>query len=363
MLLLATLACTPPPRADDSAAPVDWAAPGPWSAGTAPFSLAVEGRDAPVPARVWYPAARTEGDDSLEASLDALVVDEVDGATLAGLLAAAPPGCPTARTVVTTAPPAADIGAAPLVAFSHCHTCLGLSGATIAAHLATHGVVVVAPDHEGNTLFDLLAGDGGSLDEETLAGRARDVSAAIDMALAGDLETPPIDPSRVGVLGHSFGAVTAGRVLATDDRVKAAMAMGAPIDNPLITGVDAASVTEPVLLLLLEEDHSIGAAGNLLIEANHAELGGPAWLARLPDGGHWSVSDLCGVLEGFMPGCGQDTREEGGAEFSYVPADDGRATAAALAAAFFAATLEGDADAEAWLAAPDTRAELLVEVR
>ncbi|MES2639529.1 MAG: hypothetical protein V4850_08585 [Myxococcota bacterium] len=358
MLLLLTLACTPPPP-DDTATAIDWAAPGPWTAGTAPFSLTVEGRDAPVPARVWYPAAPSEGDSSL----DALVTDEADRATLAGLLAAAPPGCPALRTSAVIAPPAADLDAAPLVAFSHCHTCLGLSGATIAAHLASHGVVVVAPDHTGNTLFDLLDGDGGSLDEETLAQRARDVSAAIDVALAGGLDGPPIDPSRVGVLGHSFGAITAGRVLATDARVRAAMTMGAPLDNPLISGVDAASVTEPVLQLLLEEDHSVGAAGNLLIEANHDELGGPAWLARLPDGGHWSVSDLCGVIEGFLPGCGEDTRQDGGAPFTYVPADDGRAAAAALAAAFFAATLDGDAAAEAWLATPDTRAGVSVEER
>jgi dienelactone hydrolase len=184
------------------------------------------------------------------------------------------------------------------------------------------------------------------------------VEAAIDAAVAGPWNA---DADRIGVLGHSFGAVTAGRVTATDDRISALFAAGAPIDNPILPGADAAAITTPTMLLLLEEDHSVGEAGNILIEQNYDELASPAWLARMPDGGHWSVSDLCGITEDFMPGCGEDTREAGGGTFTYVPADDGRAAAASLASAFFAATLGGDADAAAWLEAPETAAAVEVE--
>ncbi len=365
-LLLLAFACAPPDPDDTApatATPVAWEAPGAWRAGTVSVALTVgtAGGDArDVPARIWYPTDA----DAADVALADLVDDPDDRATLAGLLAAAPAGCPATRNAaIPDAPPAA--GDHPLVVVSHCHTCLGISGATIAAHLATHGFVAIAPDHLGNTLFDALAGDGGTLDEATLARRAADLDAAIDAALDGSAlpDGLAVDPARVGVLGHSFGAVTAGRVVGTDPRVKAAMAMGAPIDNPLLDGVDATTVTAPVLLLLLEEDHSVGAAGNLLIESNFEALAGPAWLARMPDGGHWSVSDLCGVVEGFLPGCGEDTRQERGGAFTYVPADAARAATAGLAAAFFSHTLNEDAGAGAWLSEPDGPVELDVTSR
>lgn len=358
-MILALLACGPG-NVDSGEAVVPWSDVGPSAAGTAGFSLTVPGREGPIPARAWYPAA-TLGDLPLED----LVSDPDDRDTLAALLAAAPVGCPSRTSPVSPEIATTGESAMPLLVYSHCHTCLGLSGATIAAHLASHGFVVVAPDHAGNTLFDALDGDGGSLDEATLAQRAADVSAVIDAALVDDFvhEGIRVDPDRIGVIGHSFGAVTVGRVLVTDPRVRAAMAMGAPFDNPLLQGVDAAAVTEPVLLLELEEDHSVGALGNTLIEANYDELAGPAWLARMPDAGHWSVSDLCGVVDDLMPGCGDDTRQADLTPFTYVPAAEARASAASVAAAFFSATLLGDGSAEAWLLDPDTTTDVSVEAR
>lgn len=361
LLLLWLTACSGDP-VDDTAA--DAAAP--WSptpghgAGTAALSLTVSGRDAPIPARVWYPSAQHNG----ALPLADLVADPADRATLAALVDDAPAGCPTEVHPAVEGEAAAGVSA-PVLVYSHCHTCLGLSGATVAATLARHGFVVVAPDHVGNTLFDALEGGGGSLDEETLAQRAADASAALDAVLAGE-GLPAgltVDPGRVGAVGHSFGAVTVGRLLRDDPRVQAAVAMGAPIDNPLLVGVDAESVTAPLLLLLLEEDNSIGTLGNDLIVRNFEEVSGPAWLASMPDAGHWSVSDLCGVIDDFQPGCGLGDRMSGGAEFAYIDPDDGRATAGALSAAFFAHALQGDAAAGAWLAAPEAAAAVTVTVR
>lgn len=68
--------------------------------------------------------------------------------------------------------------------------------------------------------------------------------------------------------------------------------------GPLLVGVDAGSVTEPALLLRLEEDHSIGTLGNELMDGNFEELAGPAWLASIPDAGHSGHGRpaVCGVL-------------------------------------------------------------------
>jgi predicted dienelactone hydrolase len=349
--------------ADTGGAPAsdstDWSAPGPHTPGTVSRAITVEGRDVPV--QVWYPAVGSAD----VTDLHLLVADETDRATLAGLLADAPAGCPATRNAAALDATPAELEPAPLVALSHCHTCLGVSNGTVAAHLASHGFVVVAPDHVGNTLFDLQAGDGGTLDEATLALRAADIQGALDEALGGTLLPAgvAVDPDAVGVGGHSFGSVTAGRVLDIDPRVRSALAIAAPVDNPLLQGADAAALDKPVMMVLLEEDNSIGAIGNTVIETNYAELGGPGWLVRVPDAGHWTVSDLCGVVDSFLPGCGDADRQTDGTPFTYAPPDDGRATAAALAAAFFAHTLRDDAAAGTWLAAPDTALPVTVETR
>jgi predicted dienelactone hydrolase len=283
---------------------------------------------------------------------------------LEDLISAAPEGCPS--PVVEAAVEGAPLPQqAPVLVMSHCHDCLGLSGATVAATLARHGYIVVAPDHVGNTLFDLLDENGGSLDEPTLAQRARDSSAALSAVLDGTALPAGLsaDPDQVGALGHSFGAVTVGRLIRDDPRVQAGFTLGAPLDNPLLVGVNAGDVTVPVLQLVLEEDHSIGTLGNDLMRSNHLELQGEAWLVSMPDAGHWSVSDLCGVIDAFKPGCGDDTRMQGGATFSYIAADAARRTAGMVGAAFFDHALRGDAQATAWLDEPETEAPVTSEAR
>ncbi len=357
-MLSGALACGSSP---DSGTPgLLWSATGPHSAGTTLLSLAVEGREKPLSARLWYPATRAP----TPLSLASLVDDPERSATLQALVAEAPAGCPTEAIDAAMEGPGVS-GLFPVVVLSHCHNCLGLSGASVAATLARHGYLVVAPDHAGDTLFDLLEGEGGNLDEPTLVQRARDASAALSAVLDGDGLPAGLrgDPARVGALGHSFGAVAVGRLLRDDPRVQAAFTLGAPLDNPLLSGVDAAEVEVPVLQVLLEEDHSIGTLGNDLIRSNHEALAGEAWLVSMPDGGHWSVSDLCGVVDAFLPGCGDDTRMQGSETFSYVPAEAARQTASSLAAAFFDHTLRDRALAFAWLKEPRTAVLVTVETR
>ena len=136
----------------------------------------------------------------------------------------------------------------PVIAFSHCHNCIRFSAMSIAERLASHGFVVVAPDHTGNTMFDPLP----TLDPTFLAVRAGDIRFVLDQVLDPNASAVPaslrgrLDASRVGMLGHSFGGVTTGLVVQDDPRPKAGLSIAAPMENPLLAGVDLATIQKPL---------------------------------------------------------------------------------------------------------------------
>lgn len=336
-------------------APVDFGVPGPFHPARHTTTLTDAARDRPLTLEIWYPSEEVAGS---AASILDLVVQTDDRATYAALLAAAPPDCPSGTTTAVPDRTVAPGAPWPLIAMSHCDACTRFSTVAVAEHLASHGFVVVAPDHAGNTLFDDLAGVGLPLDTDTLALRAGDLRFVIDasLGLVPGLDVPglEVDAARVGVFGHSFGAVTAGMVIqeaaAGGVAPIAGMLVGAPPENPLLPGVAMENLDIPLLFEILAEDHSIGSFGNTLIEANYAAAPGPAWQVTLADAGHWSPSDLVGLTEGFMPGCGEDTRDPGGEPFTYLAAAEGRALTGAVAAAFFGRYVQGEEAGGDWLA-------------
>lgn len=291
--------------------------------GPHPVTVSME-QAAGAPLLVWSPAAVA----GPGASLAELTADAERHDIQQQLQAAAPAGCPT-QSLASTVDGAPLDGPWPLVAMSHCHECTANSLATIAEHLASWGHVVVAPSHEGNTLYDALDDTGLPLDTDTLAMRGEQLDAAIAAAQDGSLGVEVTDS--LMLVGHSFGAVTVG--MRTQSSPVPTVFLGAPADNPLLPGVDATSLTAPTTWLLLEEDNSIGVPGNTLIEGNFAAVSGPTRLVRFPEAGHWSVSDIVGMVEATMPGCGEDTRQDGSGEtFAYPQPAQARATTASIVA-------------------------------
>ncbi len=357
LLLPMFLACTGatgpdvPDTGDDSGTltAVDYLSPGAYAVGRRTLVLADDAR--PLTVELWFPATAA-GDGQ---PIEELVVDPGDRATYSKLLAAAPTDCPTRSSAALPDATVAVDGPLPLVVYSHCHTCTRFSGLSVAELLASHGYAVAAPDHDGNTLFDELAGDALGVDGDTLDLRVADLGRVLDAGLAGALDVD-VDPARVAVVGHSFGSVTAGALLAerrgTASAPAAGAFMGAPVDTGVLGDTDAAEIVEPTLFLVLAEDHSVGTLGNTLMAGNFDEVAGPAWLVELADAGHWSVSDLCGIVDDFMPGCGEDTRQEGGESFTYLPAADGRLLAGAVTTAFLDSVFSPESAADAWLRAP-----------
>ena len=320
--------------------------------GRASFALTDSSRSRTLQVELWYPAAAS----ARAASTAGTPSEDQEAAgpqhdKLASLMASAPQKC--ANRIAHSAPdaPPAD-GLFPLVAFSHCHGCTRYSTSTVAERLASHGIAVVAPDHTGNTLWDALANTNVRVDEAFLAVRAADIrfvlDAALDPASASGNQFPTalrhFDVNKVGVFGHSFGSLTTGLVAQTDPRVRAAAGIAAPM--ALFAPTTMPEIHVPLLMLLSAEDHSIGAVGNSILRGNFKDANGPARLVEVADAGHWSYSDLCGVVEAWKDGCGSATRttgEHGGEDFQFIPNTESRGIAAAYVTAFFREQLAGDA--------------------
>lgn len=168
-----------------------------------------------------------------------------------------------------------------LLVFSHGYGGINTQSIVLMETLASHGFIVAAPEHTGNAQSSLDA----TFDEAAEA-RVPDVSFVIDTLLdrAADPEDPfygRLDTQRMGVVGHSFGGMTAVGVAAgwagaaADPRVAAIAPISAVIDGDLqsddrpspyagFTEEQLSNVTVPVMLIGGTEDVSVPIANNQL---------------------------------------------------------------------------------------------------
>lgn len=353
--------CTDVEPADQlakTAPALDWQQPGASAVGHAHFSAQDPQTGRTLAMTLWYPAVDAAAAAAQKGvSLATFLPEGPTRTALDVLLQKAPPVC-TGSTTHSAENAAPRQGPWPLVVYSHCHGCTRFSAALTAERLASHGIALLAVDHAGNTLMEAQAGVVAPLSTAFLQVRARDVRFALDVILdPGHPQVPsPLrghsDAKRVGVCGHSFGAVTAGLVAQTDSRIAAAWFVAAPVQNPLLAGVEASQIKVPAGFLLAREDNSITALGNALILDNFSKLSGPAWLVEVADAGHWSFSELAGLVPEFAAGCGPGERQTDGTPFVYLDNLLARQIAARAISSFFGEQLLGASAARATLMAP-----------
>ncbi|MEB2285630.1 MAG: hypothetical protein B6D46_08730 [Polyangiaceae bacterium UTPRO1] len=176
-------------------------------------------RDRLLPVEIWYPATDAyRGQDLAAATRDAYE-----------LIPGFPPGW---QEAVRDA--ASRAGSYPLVVFSHGFGAHRRQSTFLCTHLASHGYVVAAMDHTGNTIFEMVqmmmaaqAGgpipDPGATLSEFIPARPADTSFVIDRLLAGVEGVPAVETERIGMSGHSFGGWTTLMVAGRDPRVRAAL--------------------------------------------------------------------------------------------------------------------------------------------
>lgn len=259
---------------------------GPYRVGLTTVDMVDPGRDGrTLRVDVWYPAApRARGET---AAID-LVLTEIE---LPGVLAA----------------PAAARRSFPLVVFSHGHGGGRSQSWFLMQTLASHGFVVAAPDHTGNTATDIVGGTDDPI-EVAAVNRPRDVSFVIDQVLAWDRDPASglyrrIDGQRVAVVGHSFGGFTALATAAglldyrPDPRVDAIVPI-TPVSSPF-TDEELASVAVPTLLIGATAD------GTTPIEPEVTRpwdlvSGRPAYRVDVQGAAHASFANVCEIRDAYV---------------------------------------------------------------
>lgn len=190
----------------------------------------------------------------------------------------------------------------PVVVFSHGFGGTRTQSLDYTVHLASRGYVVVATDHVGRRMNDVLPcmfTDMAGCDLSGFGSDAAvdDVPLLADWAEASAVEgffAGTIDADTLGLAGHSAGGGTTVSVGDTDTRFDALMPMAAG-------GAPERDV--PVLLLgatcdTFADDASMIAAGEALVDGD---------LVRVIGAGHLAPTDLCeldllGVAETYLTG-------------------------------------------------------------
>jgi predicted dienelactone hydrolase len=331
---------------DPDLAPPD--EPGPYGVGRQVIELEDADRGRPLVADVWYPVdPDTTGEPSVYSFL---------------------PGIEFASETALADVPVSDEGPFPLVVYSHGSGGLRYVASFFTELLASHGFVVVAVDHVGNTAVELVTGDEPPRDQVSLD-RVLDVQFVIDEMLAAsqqadDAFADSIDPERIGVTGHSYGGFTTFASVSGfsnelgeatgDDRIDALVAMAPASElNPV---EDLEAVDVPTLLVSGTEDITTPIDPDTE-RAWDSIAGRPLWRVDVTDAGHQSFTDVCDYQE-LLPTLeapellvdAVDEFAEEGCTDELVPIDEAHRLINRASVAFLLAYVAGETGYTAFLA-------------
>ncbi len=262
----------------------------------------------------------------------------------------------------------------PLVIYSHGAAGTRHAGSYGAEHLAAWGYVVIAVQHQGSDRMALP--ESGGLrnlreaiwamleDPQQWRDRNADVSFVISEALAGRLNrVPALDPDRIGIMGHSYGAFTsmasAGMTLdfpdapnqsLRDPRIRAAVAYSPQGPGQMGLESDAwDQIDIPVLLLTGTEDHGIQHATEEGFDWTWRCTGYEMMAQRVPDEHRPPAQAFMGVIQDGNHGTFGDVSQFDRQRAQRDPRHHDWINQVTLA--FFDAHLRQNPAAAAWLAA------------
>lgn len=241
---------------------------------------------------IWYPAPQSvKGQPGVSYDVKTVFTPEQQQALAAVEI-------PILTTpAVRDAPMAAEHGPFPVVLFSHGHGGLRWQSTFFTVLLASHGYVVIAPDHEEDTLAEATRGVLAAT-TEGIEKRPVDIlflMAVLERLKPDDFLYGHLDLARIGMAGHSFGALTSLRVAASDPKKRLKVIVP---QAPTSTDIAWLGLPKPVHLgipVMIQAAHLDDTLEwNDHIAPSWPQLERPRWLLDISTGGHFTFSDLCG---------------------------------------------------------------------
>jgi predicted dienelactone hydrolase len=248
--------------------------------------------------------------------------------------------------VALDAPPVSLVEPFPLVVFSHGNNGIRFQSFFLGEILASHGFVVVAPDHAGNTAADLIF-PGPPFETRD---RPLDISFVITRMLEKNVD--PVDPFfdtldgiRIGVMGHSFGGFTTLAMASgfqdvpPDLRVRALV----PI-SPAVGGL-----SDEQLMSIEQPEIVIGGTADVTVPIDPSSVRAfelpsarPRYRIDVEDAGHNSFTNICDFFEALLgAGIPPDLLEfllgsaDEGCAPELIPIDEAHRVTSLYAVAFF----------------------------
>ena len=203
----------------------------------------------------------------------------------------------------------------PVVLFSHGLSAIRFQNYTLCEHLASHGFVIIAPDHYDNAIFAnipdhfLIFNPLSILTSEYE--RPRDVRFLVEQItrrseLDQDFLQGLVDPERIGLSGHSYGGLTCYLGAVRVPEIKSIAPINPALLKPMPPGFDT-----PILLLVGETDNVISRIFDSRVRTveDFTRYTGDKAYIMLKNSGHYSATDACELLPPWlfppsMTGCG-----------------------------------------------------------
>ncbi len=329
---------TPPPAPLPALKQMPATGAGPYAVGVTTIEAVtdMDGNGREFPVEIWYPATVTASDTptAYELRIGTLVAAQY----------------PSPLGVVRDAPVDHHGSPHPVVVFSHGFGGTRLQSIYLTEFLASHGFIVAAPDHVGNTFAEELNKDLALSLLEAARLRPGDVSRTLDTLLELNDSWPDshlgyaADPSRVAIAGHSFGGFTTYRIAGgiidsatgdalckanpddlfckewppetpfppsqKDDRFLAALPQ-APGGALVFADDGLSQIDIPIMIQAGRDDTSTPYASEAV--EPFEKLGAPAYLMSIEAAGHFTFSDMCELIgligigaDAFSDGCSPD---------------------------------------------------------
>ena len=262
------------------AVPADPAAAGPWPVGVRTLAVS-NGNKADLTAEIWYPATPgSESGTTAEIYDMRQFLPDADAALIPDNSGLEQP-CNCYRDL----PIDFDRGPYPVIVFVHGTAGFRTASLTQMTHWASRGFIVISADNPKIRLKDLKASPLGAV----FATQAQDTVQILEAVhgLTGDLADfhNAIDPTRIGLGGHSAGARAVSELGAAPG-VRVIVPMGG-------RGGDISDAYARRVLYIGSELDGVSAYRNTVTGYNNTQL--PKRLVGIANTGHLTYTELCSL--------------------------------------------------------------------